>query len=186
MKASRVQILLLVSMLCAPLMSIFAELTVGQIYGLNFVDVDGHTLSTTDGRVTVVVLTTQSDRDKARAVGDRVPEYCLGDPTYRMITVLNFQKKRSKPVRMILSALVRRRLDAEAQRLQPRYTAKKIAHDPRRDVFAVADFDGSVVAGLGARFDAGDFRVFVFGRNGELLQQWNDVPTAAQLAAVVK
>jgi hypothetical protein len=170
--------------LCAAALS--AELIVGQIYGLNFVDVDGNKFSTTDGRVNVVVLATQSDSDKARAVGDRVPEYCLGDPTYRMITVLNFQKKRSKPVRMILGALVRRRLDAEAQRLQPRYTAKKIAHDPRRDVFAVADFDGSVVAELGARFEASDFRVFVFGRNGELLQQWNDVPTAAQLAAVVK
>ncbi|HXM74818.1 MAG TPA: hypothetical protein VN904_06060 [Chthoniobacterales bacterium] len=170
--------------LCAAALS--ADLTVGQIYGLNFVDVDGHTLSTTDGHVTVIVLTTQSDIDKARTVGDRVPEYCLGDPNYRMITVVNFQKKHSKPIRMILSALVRRRLDAEAQRLQPRYTAKKIIHDPRRDVFAVADFDGSVVAGLGARFEASDFRVFVFGRNGELLQQWNDVPTAAQLAAVVK
>ncbi|HEV2047518.1 MAG TPA: hypothetical protein VGQ95_13090 [Chthoniobacterales bacterium] len=170
--------------LCAAALS--ADLTVGQIYGLNFVDVDGHTLSTTDGHVTVVVLTTRSDIDKARAVGDRVPEYCLGDPTYRLITIVNFQKKRSKPVRMIVSALVRRRLDAEAQRLQPRYAAKKVAHDPRRDVFAVADFDGSVVAGLGARFEASDFRVFVFGRKGELLQQWNDVPTAAQLAAVVK
>jgi hypothetical protein len=170
--------------LCAAALS--ADLTVGQIYGLNFVDVDGHTLSTTDGHVTVVVLTTRSDIDKARAVGDRVPEYCLGDPTYRMITIVNFQKKRSKPVRMIVSALVRRRLDAEAQRLQPRYAPKKVAHDPRRDVFAVADFDGSVVAGLGARFEASDFCVFVFGRKGELLQRWNDVPTAAQLAAVVK
>ena len=166
--------------------TLFAELTVGQIYGLNFVDVDGHTLSTTDGHVTVVVLTTRSDIDKARAVGDRVPEYCLGNPVYRMITVVNFQKKRSKPTQMILNALARHRLDAEARRLQPRYATKKIAHDPRRDVFAVADFDGPVVAELGARFEAGDFRVFVFGRNGELLQQWNDVPAAAQLAAVVK
>jgi hypothetical protein len=130
MKARRVQMFLLVSLLCVPVMSIFPELTVGQIYGLSLVDVDGHNFSTTDGHVTVVVLTTYSDIDKARTVGDRVPEYCLGDPTYRMITVLNFQKKRSKPVRMILGALVRRRLDAEAQRLQPRYSAKKIAHDP--------------------------------------------------------
>jgi hypothetical protein len=28
--------------------------------------------------------------------------------------------------------------------------------------------------------------VFVFDRKGELLQQWNDVPSAADLAAVVK
>jgi hypothetical protein len=186
MKARRVQILLLVSLLCVPLMSIFAELTVGRIYRLNFVDVDGHTLSTTGGPVTVVVLTTQSDIGKARAVGDRVPEYCLGNPVYRMITIVNFQKKRSQPVRTILTAVMRGRLDAEAQRLQPRYTTKKITHNPRRDIFAVADFDGVVVSQLGERFESRTFRVFVFGRHGELLQHWNDVPTAAQLAAVVK
>jgi hypothetical protein len=186
MKAKRVQIFLLVSVLCAPLMSIFAELTVGQIYALNFVDVDSNKLSTADGHVTIVVLTSRADVVKAQTVGDRVPEYCLGDPTYRMITVVNFQKKHTKPIRMILSALVRRRLDSEAQRLQPRYAAKKITHDPRRDVFAVADFDGSVIAQLGSQFEAADFRVFVFGRNGKFLQQWKDVPGADELAAVVK
>src|SRR5437870_2543963 len=161
MKARRVQIFLLVGMLCAPLMSIFPELTTGQIYALNFVDVDDNKFSTADGHVTIVVLTARSDIDKARTVGDRVPDHCLGNPTYRMITVVNFQKKHSKPVRMIMSAMVRRRLDAEAQRLQPRYAAKKIAHDPRRDVFAVADFDGAVVSQLGVHFEASDFRVFV-------------------------
>src|ERR1700736_3185307 len=107
----------------APLL---ADLSVDQIYALNFVDVDGNKFSTADGHVTIVVLTARSDVVKAQTVGDRVPEYCLGDPTYRMITVVNFQKKHTKPIRMILSALVRRRLDSEAQRLQPRYAAKKI------------------------------------------------------------
>jgi hypothetical protein len=165
---------------------LLADLSLGQIYGFKFVDVDGNTLSTADGHVTVVVLTTLPGIDKARAVGDRVPDYCLGNPTYRMITIVNFQKKRLKPMRMILSALMRRRLDAEAQRLQTRYTAKKITRDPRHDVFAVADFDGTVTAQFGARPELADFHVFVFGRNGELLQQWNDLPTPEQLATVVK
>jgi len=69
-----------------------AGLSVGKIYALRFVDIDGNTLLTADGHVTVVVLTTQSNTDQARAVGDRVPGYCLGNPTYRMITVVNFQK----------------------------------------------------------------------------------------------
>jgi hypothetical protein len=30
------------------------------------------------------------------------------------------------------------------------------------------------------------FRIFVFGRNGELLQRWDDVPTAEQLAEALK
>lgn len=162
-----------------------ADLALGQIYALRFVDVDGHTLLTADGHVTVVVLTTQSNIDQARAVGDRVPDYCLGNPTYRMITVLNF-KNHSRPVRMILTALARRRLDAEANRLQPRYDVKKLARDARRDIFAVADFDGTAMSQLGVQPNSSAFRVFVFGRSGELLRQWDDVPSAAELAAVVK
>ena len=163
-----------------------AGLAAGQIYKLNFTDVDGRTLSTSDGHVTVVVVTTTADPEKARSVGDRVPDYCLGDPNYRMITVLNFSKKHSGIVRRIATMLVRHRLDEEAKRFQRRYDAKKIARDARNDTFAVTDFDGALSSQLGAQPGSLDFRVFVFGRNGELLQQWNDVPTAADLAAVVK
>jgi len=163
-----------------------AALSPGQIYKLNFTDVDGRTLSTSDGHVTVVVVTTTADPEKARSVGDRVPDYCLGDPNYRMITVLNFSKKHSGIVRRIATMLVRHRLDEEAKRLQRRYDAKKIARDARQDTFAVTDFDGALSSQLGAQPGSLHFRVFVFGRNGELLQQWNDVPTAADLAAVIK
>lgn len=167
-------------------LSLHAALSAGQIYKLNFTDVDGRTISTSDGHVTVVVVTTTADPEKARSVGDRVPDYCLGDPNYRMITVLNFSKKHSGIVRRIATMLVRHRLDEEAKRLQRRYDAKKIARDARQDTFAVTDFDGALSSQLGAQPGSLDFRVFVFGRNGELLQQWNDVPTAADLAAVIK
>ena len=163
-----------------------AALSVGQVYKFNFTDVDGHTLSTSDGHVTVVVLTTTADREKARSVGDRAPDYCLGNPNYRMITVLNFTKKNTRIGRGIATMLVRHRLDEEAKRLQARYDAKKIARDARRDIFAVTDFDGTVSSQLGAELESLDFRVFVFGRSGELLQQWGDVPAADDLAAVLK
>jgi hypothetical protein len=51
--------------------ALLAGLSLGQIYALRFVDVDGNTLLTADGHVTVVVLTTQSNIDQARGVGDR-------------------------------------------------------------------------------------------------------------------
>jgi len=165
---------------------LLAGLSLGQIYALRFVDVDGDTLLTADGHLTVVVLTTQSNIDQARAVGDRVPDYCLGNPTYRMITVVNFQKKVAKPTRTILRALMRGRLNAEARRLQTRYNEKNITRDARRDIFAVADFDGAATAQLGARFESAALCTFVFARNGKLLRQWNGVPRAAELAAVVK
>jgi len=177
-------LLSVVSFSCAPPSG--AALVEGQIYALNFVDVDGHALSTADGHVTVVVLATLADTEKAHTVGDRVPDYCLGDPTYRMITLLNLNQKRTRIGRAIATMLVRRRLDTEARLLQRRYDAKKLERDARRDVFAVADFDGTLASQLGAPPESSDFHVFVFGRNGELLRQWTDLPSAAELADVVK
>jgi hypothetical protein len=163
-----------------------AALSVGQIYALKFVDVDGHTLSTADGHISVVVLATTANSEKARAVGDRAPEDCLGNPSYRMITILNFTKKHTLLGRKIATMLVRHRLDEEARRLQPRYDAKKITHNARDDVFAVTDFDGTVSSQLGGQREAADFHVFVFGKDGELLKQWDNVPNAEDLAAVLK
>jgi hypothetical protein len=183
---SRAQILFAALAVCAPSGSILAQPTIGEKYRINLVDVDGNTLSTADGRVTTVVLVNQSNIDKARGVGDRTPDFCLGNPRYRMITVLAFETKHSKPVRMILSSLMRRRLDSEARRLQSRYDQLKIARNARQDVSAVADFDGTIITQLGAQSAADLFRVLVFDRNGELLKQWNDAPTPEQLAAALK
>jgi len=72
------------------LISLAADLVIGEKYSFNFTDVDGQAFSTADNHVTLVLLTTITDVAKARAVGDRVPDRCLGDPTYRMISVLPF------------------------------------------------------------------------------------------------
>src|SRR5436189_6463883 len=56
------------------------ELSSGTSYSLSFVDMDGNKVSTADGHVTVLVLTTPADREKARTVGDHVPDYCVGNP----------------------------------------------------------------------------------------------------------
>jgi hypothetical protein len=158
----------------------------GQRYKINFVDVDGHSLSTAEGHVTLLVLMTPEDREKARSVGDRVPDYCLGNQNYRMITILNLTRRRTQIGRNIVTTLVRHHLDEEAKRLQARYDEKKIARDARTDIFTVTDFDGTVSSQLGAESPAARFGVFVFGRNGELLQHWDDVPSAQELAALVK
>ena len=173
-------------MLSAPLMSIFGQVKLGESYRINFADIDGNALSTVDGHITTVVLISKSNIDKAGAVGDRIPDFCLTNPIYRMITVLAFEKKHSKPIRMILSSLMRRRVDAEARNLQTRYDRLKIARNARQDVFAVADFESAVTTQLGSKPDAALFHVFVFGRNGELLKQWDDVPTTEELAAALK
>ena len=163
-----------------------ADPIVGHAYSATIIDVDQNKLATADGHVTIIVMTSSANVEKAKSVGDRVPEYCLGNPEYRMITILRFAKSHHAPLRMIVNALVRRRLDAEARRLQPRYLAKKIARNPRSDVFAVADFDGTIGSQLGIPADSIAFQVLVLDRKGELLRRWTDVPTTEELAAVVK
>ena len=158
----------------------------GHRYAVNFSDVDGRPLSTADGHVTVLVLTTTEDSARAHAVADHVPDYCLGNENYRMITVLHFRKKHSQFGRAVAMMLIRHRLDEEAKRLQTRYDAMKIARPARQDVHVVADFDGAVTAQLGVESGTAVFHVFVFGRDGELLHHWDDVPGAEELAAAVK
>jgi hypothetical protein len=143
-------------------------------------------LSTADGHVTVLLLATTADWEKARAVGERVSDYCLGNPNYRMITIIRFIRKHGPIVQEIAMAVVRHRVTEAAKRLQSRYDANKIMRDARQDIFTVTDFDGTVSAQLGEPAGVTDFCVFVFGRPGELLAQWHDVPGAKQFAAVVR
>jgi hypothetical protein len=167
-------------------LSILAEPVVGQTYRFSFGDVDGNELSTADGRFNVIVLSSKANSDKARIVGDRIPDFCLGNANYRMITIVAFETKHSNPVRAVLRAAIRHRLDSEAQRLQKRYQEHQISREARHDVFAVADFDGVIAARLDLKPDVTAFRVFVFGRNGELLKQWSDVPSGDELASALK
>jgi len=174
------------TLILLPAARIHGALSIGATYPVSFVDIDGNKLSTADGHVTVIVLTTPADREKAHTVGDRVPEYCLGNPDYRMITIIRFARRHTVLGQKIATALIRHRVNEEAKRLQARYDGKKIARDARKDIFVAIDFDGSVSSQLGEPERATDFRVFVFRRNGELIAQWHGVPSAEQFAAAVK
>ena len=163
-----------------------AELSTGNKYSISLVDIDGNKHSTADGHLTIVVLTTPADREQARAVGDHVPDFCLGNPDYRMVTVIHFTGRHLAIGRRMATSFIRHRVRDEAQRLQTRYNAHKISRDAKRDIFVVTDFDGTVASQLGHSSGATGFSVFIFGKNGELLAQWHSVPSTEQLASVLK
>jgi hypothetical protein len=171
--------------ICWLAISILAEPTLGQTYRISFNDVDGDTLSTADGHITTVVLIGKANVDKAHLVGDRIPDFCLGNADYRMVTVVTFETKHSRPVRAFMTSVIRHRVDVEGKQLQSRYDQLKIARNARKDVFAVADFDGVVAGQLDAKPGATLFRVFIFGKNGELIKQWSDLPTAQDLSVAL-
>jgi hypothetical protein len=148
----------------------------GETHRLTFRDVDGNDLSTADGHVTIIVVVTRRSEEQARQISRLVPEHCIGDPKYRYITVVNFQKGMVGPLQGITRAVIRNRPRRRSEALQPKYSAKNIKRDPRRDVYVVADFDGAAVSRLGMAPESNDVAVFVFSGAGKLVQRWTGVP----------
>lgn len=166
-------------------LAVDATLQPGQTYALTFRDVDGNTISTANGHVTIITVVTRRSEEQARAISRLVPDRYLGDPRYRYITLVNFQRGLASPFHGITRAVIRGRLDSEAKKLRPQYAAKKITRDPRDDVYVIADFDGSAVTKLGISPESNDVAVFVFNRGGNLVQRWIGVPPGDSLARAI-
>src|SRR4051812_657947 len=110
MRRNRLQMLLSGFVLAILISVSFGAPVTGQTYVVSMTDVDGRTFSTADGRITTLVFASSNDIDKAREVGNRTPDHCLGNPEFRMITVLRFEKSHSRAAQAITKAVVRRRL----------------------------------------------------------------------------
>ena len=146
---------------------------------------DGNDLSTANGHVTIIAVVTRRSEDKARQISQRVPEHAIGDPKYRYVTLVNFQRGLAGPFQGLTRAIIRNRLAAEAKELQQKYTAKNVQRNERRDLYVVADFDGSAVTQLGMSPDSSDVAVFVFDGKGKLVSRWIGVPPEEALAKAV-
>lgn len=162
-----------------------SSLQAGRTYSFSLSDVDGNDLATADGHVTIVTVVTRDKEEQAQAVADRVPDRYVGDPKYRYVTLVNFQRKLAGPFQGLTRAIIRNRLDAEAGKLKGQYAAKKLARDPRRDLFVIADFDGSAMAHLGLALESNNVAVFVFDGRGKLVRSWNGVPPGNSLADAI-
>jgi hypothetical protein len=178
--------LLLATAFLFPAIVARGALSKGNTYSISLVDIDGNKLSTADGHTTIVVLTTSADREQARTVGDHVPDFCLGNPAYRMITVVHFIRQHLALGRRMATGFIRHRVHEATKRLQARYNAQKISRDAKSDIFVVTDFNGTIASQLGQSPEATELCVFVFGQSGELLAQWHSVPSAEELATAVK
>jgi hypothetical protein len=163
----------------------FATLQPGSVARLAFRDVDGNTISTADGHVTVITVVTRQNENQAHSVADHVPDQYLGNQKFRYVTLVNFQRKLPGPLHSLTRVVIRQRLDGEAERLRPEYQQKNIGHDPRRDMFVIADFDGSAVTQLGLAPDSNEVAVFVFNGRGKLIQHWNGVPPGDALGKAI-
>lgn len=150
-----------------------------------FSDVDQNSLSTARKRVTLVAIVTRENQARARELGDRIPDAFLGNPDFQMITIINLRGKIPAPVHAVTTAIIRRRLDAEAQRLQRIYSRKNIKRNARGDLHAVADFDGEIAARFGLQRDSTAFAALLFADDGRLIRRWDDVPSREGLHAAM-
>jgi hypothetical protein len=162
------------------------QLRPGNVYPLTFSDVDRHQLSTADGHVTIITVVNRRDEAKAQTVGDRISQITAGDPKVRLITVVNFQQNIVLPLRGMVSAVIRHRLDDEAKDVQKSYSERHINRNARDDIYVVADFDGKAVSQLGIAPTSDEFAVFIFDGKGRLVRRWNDVPTPEMLTLAIK
>jgi hypothetical protein len=163
-----------------------AQLRQGNTYPVVFTDVDRHQLSTADGHVTIITVVTRRDEAKAQTVGDRVSQITAADPKFRLITLVNFQQNIIAPLRGMVSAVIRHRLDDEAKEVQNSYSQRHINRNARDDIFVVADFDGKAVSQLGIAPTSAEFAVFVFDAKGRLVRRWSDVPSPEMLSQALK
>lgn len=162
------------------------ELRPGTQYALTFTDVDRHSFSTADGHVTIISVVNRRDEAKAEGVGERVSKISFGDPKIRLITMVNFQQNILPPLRGMVSAIIRHRLDAEAKEVQASYAERHINRNARDDIFVVADFDGKAVSQLGINPTSSEFAVFIFDGKGRLVRRWSDVPTEEALGQAIQ
>jgi len=163
-----------------------AQLRPGNTYALTFAYVDRHQLSTADGHITVISVVNSRDETKAQTVGDRFTQFTFGDPKFRLINLVNFQQNILSPLRGMVSAVIRHRLDTEAKEIQKKYAERHINRNARDDVYVVADFDGKAVSQLGIAPTSSEFAVFVFDGKGRLVRRWNDVPSQENLEQALK
>jgi hypothetical protein len=154
-----------------------AEFRVGDTHSITITDVDQHLHSTSDGHITLITVVTRKDEAKAQMIGERYTPNYLGDPRFRLITVVNFQQKIPTPFRPLALAVIRYRLDAEAKELQKIYSARHLRGSARSDVLVVADFDGKATSQFGISQNSAEFAVFIFDGRGRLVRRWADVPS---------
>ena len=162
------------------------ELHSGNAYPMTFTDVDHRQLSTADGHVTIISVVKRSDETKADMVGERMSKITFGDPKVRLINLVNFQQNVISPLRGMVSAMIRNRLDSEAKEVQKKYAQLHINRNARNDIYVVADFDGKAVTQLGLAPTSSEFAVFVFDGHGRLVRRWSDVPSQEMLAQAIK
>jgi hypothetical protein len=135
---------------------------------LSVTDADGKVWTlNAPGRVTVIIGNSPASAQAARDCGKALDEF-QGRPDFRALVVVDLRGSLAHFAQGYTRYRMRHDLNAEAVRITPWYRRNHNLSDPRRDIGAVADFDGSVCDPLGWPRDVPGLRVVIFDKTGNV------------------
>ena len=149
-------------------------------------DADNHNiLLNRPGLVTLVLGTSEDSQDGARAAGKAV--YPLqGRPDFQLIVVVDLRDSIATWVPSIVTAKMRSSLDEEAVELKPYFLKNGNKGNPRKSLFVVPDFSGTICPQLGWTESSDNLRGILFGADGREIQRWDKVEDMATLQTAVR
>ena len=137
------------------------------------VDADGRKIRLDEpDRTTVVIYSNENLQKKTREAGKSL--YPLqGLPEFKVVVIVDLHNSLALWAKNYTQYRMRKDLDEEAKRIEPFYRKNGNNGSPRKDVAAVADFDGSLCEKL--HFMPGHLQAVVFGKNGKEVLRWTNL-----------
>lgn len=149
--------------------------SVVQAQEITTLDADGKKVSfNTPGRVTVILGSNEETQMQTRQSGRALDCY-QGRPDFRVIVLVDLRKSLGNIVKPYVRMRMRNDLNAEALRVKPFYIQNGNNQDPRPDLSAIPDFDGTLCQQLKWSEPTHVMRVVVFGKDGKEWERWDDL-----------
>lgn len=137
------------------------------------------------GQVTVIVSSNPSVQERTRQAGKAMDAF-QGRTDFRSIVLVDLRGTMADWAKGYTLRRMVKDLDQEALRITPAYRKNGNMGNPRTDVSAVADFDGTVCLQLGWLKPKNQLRVIIFDRNGKKFREWEDLKNLSELSNSLK
>jgi len=144
--------------------------------------INGRTARIGEGIPVMVTVIDDKQANAARRAGDLVSDEAIAHRQILQVTVVNFQNRLQPSMHRISKAQMELDLKKAATRLVPIYRRLGVSHSPNDDLYAIADFDGSVSGKLGVDSAQDPVVVLLYDGRGRPVARFNGVPGPTQFA----
>jgi hypothetical protein len=150
------------------------------------VDADNRTVFVNrPGMVTLVLGTSEDSQDGARSAG-KVIYPLQGRPDFQLVVVVDLRNSIATWVPSIVLAKMRSNMDEEAVDRKPYFLKNGNKSDPRKTLYVIPDFSGTICPQLGWPGGSDDLRGILFGVDGREIMRWDKIDDMAKLQTDVR